>query len=107
MITNDEVKLCPFCGGKAKISFKDYKFGGKNYFGDRKVKYRVQVICNKCKSRGKPIITDWMINPYPYSTIWGNSYGDTERCNKWTKEFEPYVDKAIIAWNNRKKDSVN
>lgn len=30
-----EIKKCPFCGGNAKVSFKDYKFGGQNYRGDK------------------------------------------------------------------------
>ena len=64
----DELKPCPFCGGRGKVSFKDYKFIGKNYYGDKKISYRVQIICNKCKSRGKPIITGPLVNPHPYSS---------------------------------------
>lgn len=96
-----KLKPCPFCGGKAKISFKDYCFYGKNLEGDRKVSYRVQAICNKCKSRGRPIITEPMINPYPYITEWGNCYGASDRAKTETERFRPYVEKAVEAWNTR------
>ena len=62
-----ELKPRPFCGGKAKISYKDYLFYGFIGKCDRKLKYRVQVICNKCHSRGKPIITEWLVDPNPYA----------------------------------------
>lgn len=97
-----ELKSCPFCGGKGKVSFKDYRFGGMNYAGDKKISYRVQVICNRCKSRGKPIITKMMINPNPYSSEWGNCYhGSSEVCIQESEKFRPYVKEAIEAWNRR------
>ena len=96
-----ELLPCPFCGCKARISFKDYLFYGKNFKGDRKVSYRVQVICNRCKSRGKPIITEPMINPYPYITEWGNCYGGSDKAKAETERFRPYIEKAVEAWNTR------
>lgn len=99
-----ELKIydCPFCGGKGKVSFKDYRFHGKNYDGDKKVSYRVQVICNGCRSRGKPIITKPLINPNPYLSKWGNCYSaDSSNCQKQDELFEPYVTEAIQAWNHR------
>lgn len=99
-----ELKPCPFCGGNGKISFKDYKFAGFNGRSDRKMKYRLQVICNKCRSRGKPIVTDWLINPSPYITIWGNNYYDNDRCNSETEKFRLYADEAVKAWNRRAND---
>ena len=89
--TLPKIRPCPFCGGKAQISYRDVKFGGQNYLGDRKVKYRVQVICSRCKSRGKPITTDYLINPNPY-------------VGRKQRPFEPYNIQAIEAWNNRKDD---
>ena len=97
----DNLKPCPFCGGKGKLSFKDYAFGGWNGRSDVKKKYRVQVICNRCKSRGKPIITDWLINPDPYRTDYvvpGYPYMTLESQNAM---FAPYVQRAIEAWNRR------
>ena len=42
---------CPFCKGNGKVSFKDHRFVGQNFRGDKKLVYRIQVICNKCRSR--------------------------------------------------------
>ena len=100
-----KLKPCPFCGGHGKVSFKDYRFIGQNYKGDRKLVYRVQVICNKCKSRGKPVLTDALINPNPYLSKWGNTYNPVSAiCKQVTETFEPYVMKAIDAWNRRADD---
>ena len=97
---------CPFCGGKGKVSFKDYQFGGQNVFGNKRIRYRVQVICNKCKSRGKPIITDYLINPNPYISIWGNVYYvPTQPQEAQTELFRAWVVKAIEAWNRRAGES--
>ena len=93
---SDELKPCPFCGGKARISFLQTAFAGINGFGDKKIKYRVQVICNKCHARGKPITTDWMINPYPWDSAWNPKYGKNQ---EQTEMFRPYVEQAITAWN--------
>ena len=99
------LKPCPFCGGKARISFNDAKFGGQNYIGDKKLKYRVQVICNKCHSRGKPIMTDWLINPNPYCI--NNDVPDGWKGKEQAKVFTPYINAAAEAWNNRKDGDGN
>lgn len=100
----EELKPCPFCGGRGRISFKQYRFIGQNDFGDKKISYRVQVICNRCKSRGKPIRTKPLINPHPDSTKWGNRYYEyLSICRSETDIFEPYVNKAIEAWNRREQ----
>lgn len=65
------VLACPWCGWNGKVSFKDHRFCGQNYRGSKKIVYRIQVICNKCRSRGKPIFTEPLINPNPYITKWG------------------------------------
>lgn len=98
---------CPCCGGKGKVSFKDYRFLGKNYMGDKKIIYRVQIICNRCKSRGKPIFTNALINPNPYITKWGNCYYEqSDVCRKETEAFYEYVKSAIFAWNTRPEPPV-
>ena len=94
-----ELLPCAHCKGKGKVSFKDYRFIGKNFKGDRKIVYRVQIICNKCRSRGKPIFTEPLINPNPYITKWGNCYADTDVCNSETNKFSSYVKAAISAGN--------
>lgn len=96
-----ELLPCPHCKGKGKVSFKDHRFVGQNYRGDKKLVYRVQVICNKCRSRGMPVFTEPLINPNPYITKWGNHYADTDVCNKETSVFSQYVEYAIGRWNTR------
>lgn len=81
------IKPCPFCGGKAKISYRQGRFFGWNGIGDKKMKYRLQVICNRCHARGRPITTDWMVNPMPITK---------------PEEFAEYIKKAENAWNTRK-----
>lgn len=101
----EELKPCPFCGGKARLSFKDVEFGGKNYRGDRKVKYRFQVICNKCHSRGKPIKTDWLINANPWVSFWAESRRNylsaTDIVIERTEQCRPWAEEAIDEWNRR------
>ena len=100
-----ELKPCPFCGGKAKVSFRNHAYKGQNYFGDKELKYRVQVICNRCKSRGKPVFTNWLIAPNPWMSAWGNQgKATTPRMIKQTEMFKPYVEEVIEAWNRRAKN---
>lgn len=96
-----ELKPCPFCGGKGRLSFKDYAFGGRNGRSDVKKKYRLQIICNKCKSRGKPIITDWLINPDPYRSGYTTPEYPYSHLESQEVMFRPYVIKAVEAWNRR------
>lgn len=96
------VLSCPHCNGNGKVSFKDYRFVGQNFYGDKKLVYRIQVICNKCRSRGKPIFTKPLINPNPYLTKWGNCYSScSDVSREETKKFLPYVVAAISEWNTR------
>ena len=98
-----ELKPCPFCGGKARLSFKDAEFYGQNCMGDKKLKYRFQVICNKCHGRGKPVKTDWLINPNPWVSRYAASrkYGESEKVDAMTEMLKPWADQAVEAWNRR------
>lgn len=99
-----ELKPCPFCGGKARLSFKDVEFAGQNCYGDKKVRYRFQVICNKCHSRGKPIKTDFLINPNPWNSHYANrgySPWESKKIDDMTEMLEPWAEAAIEAWNRR------
>lgn len=103
-----ELKPCPFCGGEAKLSFKNVKYGGTNYRGDRKLKYRFQVICNKCHSRGKPSTTDFLINPNPWASLWANCkcrrHPATDIVIERTEQVRHWAEEAIEAWNRRAED---
>ena len=80
----NKLEPCPFCGGKAKISFRQGRFFGMNDFGNKKMQYHIQVICNRCKARGRLFTTDWMIDPNPWNR---------------PEEFRQYINKAEIDWN--------
>ena len=107
----NELKPCPFCGGKASIKYKwlskevrdiepplevmeehgfDVWFQRHQYI--ERYKYIVKAICNKCHARGKPVVAT--VEKYtPYST--------TEEA---VKAYAPFVAKAIEAWNRRTDD---
>lgn len=98
---------CPFCKGKARTSFKDSRFIEQNMIGDKKLVYRVQVICNKCRGRGKPVFTKPLINPNPHITKWGNRYhAESDVCKEETGRFLPYVTVAISEWNTRRAPPI-
>ena len=100
-----ELKPCPFCGGKAKIHYRQYKFFGQNDFGNKKLKYIVQVFCNKCNSRGEPITTDWLIDPSPYHA--SPDFPEGHYLRKQWEIFEPYIKRATNAWNIRAFEREN
>ena len=71
-----KLKRCPFCGGKARVSFYNY---------------RCQVICNRCHARGKPVSCNMVKGATPYQN-WANEL------------YAPYIESAIEAWNRRVSD---
>ena len=82
----NEPKPCPFCGKKARVTKRQVRFIGKNYFGDTKLMMGIQVICNTCKSRG-PLVTRIVINPYFISS----------------KDYlDELAETAIYYWNDRR-----
>lgn len=100
----NDLKPCPFCGGMAKLSFADVAFGGQNYIGEKRLKYRFQVICNRCHARGRPVVTDWLINPNPWISKWRDVRFDTERTAQETEKVRPWAERAINEWNRRKQN---
>ena len=53
----EELKKCPFCGHKnISIKSRQVRFIGQNAFGVKKIMISRYAACNKCHSRGKPII---------------------------------------------------
>ena len=105
-----ELKPCPFCGGNAKISFKDKDWGGWNGKGDCRKAYRIQAICKRCFSRGKPVTTEWLINPKPNYSIYYGKYKesslDVPAVKEATEMFKPYVEQAVEGWNRRCNDGT-
>ena len=94
-----ELKPCPFCGGSAKLSAREAEYLGQLENDGVKVRtYFIQVICNHCKSRGKPVKT---------IPIYGDLFPVVVGRDKTN---EHYVDRlkkliateqAISAWNRR------
>ena len=55
-ILDEELKPC-LCGGKAKLNIRERKFYGWRGDGTKVKDFFVQVICNRCHSRGGLIAT--------------------------------------------------
>lgn len=105
----EKLKPCPFCKGKARLTFKDYAYGGRNSLGEKQLKYRVQVMCNRCYSRGKPVVTDWLINPQYCYIPWFDAKAMIELNNHMRVKAEmlrPFVEKAVKAWNTRAGEPI-
>lgn len=61
----EALKPCPFCGGTAKLSAKDYIFGGYSSGGGNSRRgYTIRAICNKCHARGGIAKTGWVTSMY-------------------------------------------
>lgn len=84
------LNVCPFCGNVAKVSLREMRFIGQNYYGDKKIRCAAQVICNKCHARG-PVYTATLVNPYDY------------KCQK-SEAYIWMVNQAKNGWNRRKDD---
>lgn len=50
------IDKCNFCCGNAKLSTRQKLYLGITEFGEKKIEYATQVICNKCHARG-PLVT--------------------------------------------------
>lgn len=48
----NELKPCPFCGGKAYMRQKGIRFFGQNFKGWKKERRGFYVQCGRCKARG-------------------------------------------------------
>lgn len=77
-----DIKPCPFCGNRAKVSTREMKFLGINAFGEKLLRMAVQVICNRCHARG-PVVTGVVIDPYTT----GQAY------------MKEMAEKAVDKWN--------
>ena len=84
---NIELKPCPFCGGKAKISFRQIKYYGQNGYGEKLIKYAFYGMCNRCKAKGSVITAD----------IHCGLKAEREEKAFWS-------DKAVELWNRRAYD---
>lgn len=82
---NEELKPCPFCGGNGHLSEREIRFIGRNFFGSKKIRMGVQVICGRCKARGG-VATGTVI------------YGSLSEQRSY---LEPLREEAIAYWNER------
>ena len=84
----EELKRCPFCGGKAQFSHREMRFFGQNFYGAKKIKFGGQVICNRCKARG-PLFTRVILIGTPSAQ----------------DGFAWLADESEKAWNRRANDA--
>lgn len=83
-MSNIDLKPCPFCGGKARISHREYRYKGINGYGVKLIKTAFYGMCNKCKATGSKIFED--------IHYWNGNTGE---------EIEKASIKAAKAWNRR------
>lgn len=51
------IKPCPFCGSTSvRVAYKDLLVVAENELGQKKIKAKSYVMCNKCFARSKPFI---------------------------------------------------
>lgn len=88
-----ELKPCPFCGSeKTRLNFHQAKYYGQNHSGAKKIKFTGYIVCNKCRSRGKPV-----------SVI-----SDRVNCRGWYADLEEeMLPLATEAWNRREEKWQN
>lgn len=79
-----ELEHCPFCNGRAKISWRDSRYYGQNNFGSKKIKFASYGMCNRCKAKG-PTVTAIIVT----------DVNDTH------ENFKNLFARAAEAWNRR------
>lgn len=88
MEERDELKPCPFCGGKGHVSMREIRYLGRNE-GGKKIKMGIQVICGRCKARGSLVSAVLIFGVYDPSMV------------RYIKELK---EKAVELWNRRAND---
>lgn len=83
-MTELKLRNCPFCGGKAKVSCRQYRFIEQYDDGTKRIKYAFYGICNRCKATG--------------STITGEIHCGLGQSRD---DFRFYEELAAEAWNSR------
>ena len=79
----EEIKPCPFCGGKVHASTREKLFICWNGLGNKKIDFAAQVICNKCHARGG-IVTEILVTDISLDS-----------------KLELLKKRAVEAWNRR------
>ena len=99
---------CSHCKGKAKIMARQNACHGQNALGNKKLSWWIYVKCNRCHARSKPIKTEpikfysdhgYIAEGSFYSTEWWRGLG--RGLGMANKNFRPYVEQAMLAWNTR------
>ena len=83
-MTELKLRNCPFCGGRAKVSYRQYRFIKQYDDGTKRIKYAFYGICNRCKATG--------------GTITGEIHCGLGQSRD---DFRFYEELAAEAWNRR------
>ena len=89
---NKKLKPCPFCGGKAKVMYREAEFIGWRGDGMKDKSFFVYVACNRCRARGPLVKSDVIV-------------GKEQYMRGFERLMTPYRNDAIDAWNRRIGDA--